>query len=256
MTGSRPSRKRAGMISRTNLLLALTIVLTVIAAHTSSGDAPAIKAESIDPLVQPYIDGEFFNAVSIGVVQGDKSWTRHFGTLSKEANQKPSDSTIYEIGSMSKVFTGILLAHAVESGRVQLDQPIGTLMNNLPAANKEVGDSILLRHLATHSSGLPRLPDNMKPADPTNPYADYDRKLLTEFMSRVKPQAKPGEPSGYSKPGGWITRRSFGCGGGHQLRSSATAKHRKSAGDDRYMLDAYCGTAASIGTTTQRRPDV
>jgi len=90
------------MNSRTNLHIALAIGLTVIAAHTSSGDAPAIKADSIDPLVQPYIDGEIFNAVSIGVVQGDKTWTRHFGTLSKEASQQPSDSTIYEIGSIAK----------------------------------------------------------------------------------------------------------------------------------------------------------
>jgi len=102
MTGSRLSRKRADMNSRTNLHIALAIGLTVIAAHTSSGDAPAIKADSIDPLVQPYIDGEIFNAVSIGVVQGDKTWTRHFGTLSKEASQQPSDSTIYEIGSIAK----------------------------------------------------------------------------------------------------------------------------------------------------------
>jgi CubicO group peptidase (beta-lactamase class C family) len=179
------------MNSAANLHVALAIVLTGFAAHSCYGDAPAIKAESIDPLVQPYIDGEIVNAVSIGVVQDDKSWTRHFGTLSKEANKKPSDSTIYEIGSMSKVFTGILLAHAVESGRVKLDQPIGTLMKELQAANKEVGESILLRHLSTHTSGLPRLPDNMNPADPTNPYADYDRKLLTEFMSRVQPNRKP-----------------------------------------------------------------
>ncbi len=186
------------MNSAANLQVALAIVLTGIAVHASYGDVPASMAKAIDPLVQPYIDGEIFNAVSIGVVEGNKSWTRHFGSLSKELHQKPDDSTIYEIGSMSKVFTGILLAHAVESGRVKLDQPIGTLMKNLPAANKEVGDSISLQHLSTHASGLPRLPDNMNPADAANPYADYDRKLLTEFMGLVQPTGKPGEPSGYS----------------------------------------------------------
>lgn len=186
------------MITRTNLLVTSAMLLTGIAVLPCFGQSTAITAESIDPLVQPYIDADIANAISIGVVQGDKSWTRHFGTLSTEANQKPDDSTIYEIGSMSKVFTGILLAHAIESGRVKLDQPIGTLMKDLPEANKGVAESILLRHLATHSSGLPRLPDNMNPADPTNPYADYDRKLLTEFMSKVKPQTEPGEPSGYS----------------------------------------------------------
>jgi len=99
---------------------------------------------------------------------------------------------------MSKVFTGILLAHAVESGRVELKQGIGTIMKELQKTNKKVGDSIRLGHLSTHTSGLPRLPSNLAPVDPTNPYADYNRKLLLEFMSSVEPERKPGAKGEYS----------------------------------------------------------
>lgn len=172
----------------------------ILAVQLSYGKAPAITDEAVDAMVQPYLDGGIVNAVSIGIVQGNKSRSRHYGHLSNQSPERPTNQTVYEIGSMSKVFTGILLAHAVETGRVKLDQPIGSLMKELQETNKEVGDSILLQHLATHTSGLPRLPSNMKPAQP-DPYADYDRKLLTEFMCQVHPKRKPGVGSEYSNLG-------------------------------------------------------
>jgi CubicO group peptidase (beta-lactamase class C family) len=166
-------------------------VAMMLAAQQSCGETPAITDKAVDALVQPYLDAGIVNAVSIGIVQGSKSRSRHYGQLSSRSPEKPTDQTVYEIGSMSKAFTGILLAHAVAAGRVKLDQPIGSLMKELQEANKEVGDSILLQHLATHTSGLPRIPSNMNPAQP-DPYADYDRKLLTEYMCQVRPKREPG----------------------------------------------------------------
>ena len=116
-------------------------------------------ADEVDALVEPYLEGGIVNAISDRSRRWRQELDEAFRTTLERVPSKPSDSTIYEIGSMSKVFTGILLAHAVETGRVQLDQPIGAIMTELQAANKEVGDTILLRHLATHTSGLPRLPE-------------------------------------------------------------------------------------------------
>lgn len=179
-----------------------TIVVSVpmILAGQSHGVEPAISDKVVDALVQPYLDSEILNAVSIGIAQGGKSRSRHFGQLSSRSPKEPTDRTVYEIGSISKVFTGILLAHAVETGRVELNQPIGSLMKELQEANEEVGDSILLQHLATHTSGLPRLPSNMIPDRP-DPYANYDRRLLTEFMCQVRPQCEPGVKTEYSNLG-------------------------------------------------------
>jgi len=194
------------MNSPMNSLVLLTALLGGLVATSSYAAEPSLTPKDIDPkdvdvLVQPYLDAERVNAISIGVVQGDKHWTRHFGALSSEQNKKPTGETVYEIGSMSKVFTGILLAHAVESGRVELKQGIGTIMKKLQTANKKISDSIRLGHLSTHTSGLPRLPSNLEPADLANPYADYDRKLLLEFMSGVEPERKPGAKGEYSNLG-------------------------------------------------------
>ena len=85
-----------------------------------------------------------------------------------------------------------------EAGEVKLDQPIGTLMAKMAKENKEVAETITLQHLSTHSSGLPRMPSNFAPADPNNPFVDYRREQLTEFMCSVKPERKPGEKWVYS----------------------------------------------------------
>ncbi len=172
-------------------------ILFLAATTYLPAEAPPEISTTVDPLVQPYLDAEIVNAISIGVVQGDKQWTRHYGQLSAKQPQKPDDATIYELGSISKVFTGILLADAVVAERLKLDQPIGALVPELKT-NKEVGEKIQLRHLSTHVSGLPRMPINMRPADIHNPYADYDRSLMMAFLGKVKPIREPGEKAEYS----------------------------------------------------------
>lgn len=177
------------------------VVLLLLPISFAVADEPLAHEAKIRNYVQPYVDAGIVNAVSIGVVKGDQTWIGHFGQLAEDNVKPPNDKTIYEIGSISKVFTGLLLAAAVESGDVKLDQPIDSIMKQLAEKNPDVGKSITLLHLSTHNSGLPRMPNNWKPADRTEPYVDYDRKLLTEFMCTVKPAKKPNEQTAYSNVG-------------------------------------------------------
>lgn len=91
--------------------------------------------------------------------------------------------SIYEIGSITKTFTGLILSQMVLQGKVRLDQPVREL---LPAGTvqKPPGDEIRLADLSIQHSGLPRLPDNFHPADRSNPYADYGTADLYAFMSK------------------------------------------------------------------------
>lgn len=91
--------------------------------------------------------------------------------------------SIFEIGSISKTFTGLVLAQMVVQKKVTLDTSISAL---LPAGfvAKPEGAEITLVDLATQHSGLPRMPDNFKPQNPVNPYADYHAAQLQEFIGR------------------------------------------------------------------------
>ena len=109
--------------------------------------------------------------------------------------------TIFEIGSITKAFTGQLLAEAVSRNEVKLDDSI---TNFLPAAVKAPernGRQITLLDLATHSSALSRLPDNMVPKDAENPYADYTVKQMYDFLSDFKPARDIGAEYEYSNLG-------------------------------------------------------
>jgi CubicO group peptidase (beta-lactamase class C family) len=91
--------------------------------------------------------------------------------------------SLFEIGSISKTFTGLMLASMVVEGKVWLDEPVREL---LPAGTvaKPAGLEITLLDLATHHSGLPPMPDNFHSADQGNPFADYGPQQLYAYLAR------------------------------------------------------------------------
>ena len=100
--------------------------------------------------------------------------------------------SIFEIGSVTKTFTGLVLSQMVEQGKVHFDEPVRELLPPGTVA-KPAGDEIALLDLATQHSGLPRMPDNFHPADPANPYADYRPANLYEFLAK-QGVARPAKP--------------------------------------------------------------
>jgi D-alanyl-D-alanine-carboxypeptidase/D-alanyl-D-alanine-endopeptidase len=91
--------------------------------------------------------------------------------------------SMYEIGSITKTFTGLVLSQMVEQGKVRFDDPVRELLPPSSIPKPAVGEITLLS-LATQHSGLPRMPDNLHPADPTNPYADYRPADLYAFLDK------------------------------------------------------------------------
>ena len=91
--------------------------------------------------------------------------------------------SIFEIGSITKTFTGLVLSQMVEQGKVKFDEPVRELLPPGTVA-KPAGNEITLLDLATQHSGLPRMPNNFKPANPDNPYADYRPRDLYAFVAQ------------------------------------------------------------------------
>ena len=91
--------------------------------------------------------------------------------------------TLFEIGSVTKVFTALLLADMVARGEVALGDPVGKLLSAEVKVPERGGRAITLLDLATHTSALPRMPANFAPKDPWDPYADYSIAQLNDFLS-------------------------------------------------------------------------
>jgi serine-type D-Ala-D-Ala carboxypeptidase/endopeptidase len=123
-----------------------------------------------DGLLSP----KFGTGVTVGVSKDGVA--RVFAWGSADAD------SIFEIGSITKTYTGLLLAQMIEQQRVKADEPVRAL---LPpgTVTRPPGAEITLLDLVTQHSGLPRLPDNMAPADRTNPYADYRALNLYQYLA-------------------------------------------------------------------------
>ncbi len=151
------------------------------------------EKEKIDPFVHPLIRDQIVVGLTIGIVKDGESRIIAYGETIRGSGITPDGDTLYEIGSVSKVFTGVLLASLIRSGDVNPGDP---LQKYLPASVKVPvadGKPITLEHVATHTSGLPRMPDNFKPANPLNPYADYTVEQMFAFLNGHKLRRPPGQ---------------------------------------------------------------
>jgi serine-type D-Ala-D-Ala carboxypeptidase/endopeptidase len=162
-------------------------------APVSAAELQAVLARDLDEALK---SGELAPAteagISIGVVDRGGRSVFSFGTA------KPD--SIFEIGSISKTFTGLILAQMIAQGTVKLDEPVREL---LPpgTVTKPDGTEITLLDLVTQHSGLPRMPDNFHPKDDRNPYADYTAANLYAFLAK-QGVAKPADaPYLYSNLG-------------------------------------------------------
>ncbi len=121
---------------------------------------------------------------------------------SGQADGGPLDGdTEFEIGSITKVFTALILADMVRDGEVKLDDPVAKYLPPDVHVPTRGGKAITLVDLATHTSGLPRLPLNLAPKDPANPYADYTVDQLYQFLSGYQLTRGPGATWEYSNLG-------------------------------------------------------
>lgn len=117
-------------------------------------------------------------------------------------HMRPVDGdTVFEIGSITKVFTTLLLGEMVGRGEVALDDPLAKYLPDTVAVPARDGRQITLTDLATHTSGLPRLPDNFAPEDEENPYADYSVEQMYDFLSAYELPRDIGSQYEYSNLG-------------------------------------------------------
>ncbi len=142
--------------------------------------------------------------IVVGVIEPDGRRVVTYGNLAIGDPRTLDGETIFEIGSVTKVFTSLLLADMVNRKEVALDEPAAKYLPGNVRMPERNGRSITLHDLSTHTSGLPRLPGNLKMKDPRNPYAHYSVDDLYQFLSHYELQRDPGAEFEYSNLGGGL----------------------------------------------------
>ncbi|UCH58538.1 MAG: beta-lactamase family protein [Anaerolineales bacterium] len=154
---------------------------------------------NLDAIVRSQSDHPKQTGLVVGVLQGGQRSVYGYGTV---GGAPPAGDTLFEIGSVTKVFTTALLSILAAEKFVNFDDPLAGLASELENFPRD----ITLLRLATHTSGLPKMPANLFGSmlrDPKNPYAAYSSRQLLEYLSRHPPEAQPleAQPVVYSNLG-------------------------------------------------------
>jgi len=158
--------------------------------------------KKVDSAARKYIQKANTVGLSIGVINNGNISTYGYGETVKGNGKIPTPDVFFELGSITKTFTAILLAYYVNEGEVNLRDPIRKYLPDSVVANPQIA-SITLLELCNHTSGLERLPDNLIPhaTDPLNPYKDYTKELLYEYLKTCTLKSQPGAQYAYSNLG-------------------------------------------------------
>jgi serine-type D-Ala-D-Ala carboxypeptidase/endopeptidase len=154
------------------------------------GSARSIESlqATVETIAQPLVAKHV--GVVVGAIIGD---TRVVSRFAGGGQTAPRDDAIFQIGSITKVFTALALADAVTSGELSLDTPLASL---LPTMTHPNASAITLGQLASHTSGLPRLPAGLRRrarATPADPYSNFSTADLEVALAaaRLRPGSRP-----------------------------------------------------------------
>ena len=194
------------------------LFIFLICVHANIGKTQTIHTDNqlktnIDTAVHiaiiPFMNEASRVGLSIGIYKNGKVYTYNYGSLQKGKQTLPVKSTIFEIGSITKTFTGILLAQAVYDKKVSLEDDIRKyLEGNYPNLEYK-GHPITLFHLVNHCSGLPYFLPNKPEILNTQNYDSlisnieksqqhYSKKDFFEDLHKVQLDTIPGFKSRYS----------------------------------------------------------
>jgi serine-type D-Ala-D-Ala carboxypeptidase/endopeptidase len=139
--------------------------------------------------------------IVIGVIEPRGRRIVAYGSLERGDKRPLDGNTLFEIGSITKVFTALIAADMAQRGELKLDDPIAKYLPSTAKIPERNGRQITVVDLATHTSGLPRVPGNFRPKDPENPYVDYGVDELYSFLSSYELHRDIGVKFEYSNLG-------------------------------------------------------
>ncbi|MCU0436514.1 MAG: beta-lactamase family protein [Raineya sp.] len=154
---------------------------------------------SVQKAVTQYMSNENVSGLSVGVIENGKMFTYHFGEMKKGTKQLPTNETLYEIGSITKTFTGIILANNVKEGKINLHDDIRKYLDGDYPNLQYKNTPIQLVHLSNHTSRLPSQPLIVNTRkDPFDPKQVFTEKILTDILHNIKIDTIPGTKIEYS----------------------------------------------------------
>ncbi|MCW1963850.1 serine hydrolase domain-containing protein [Chryseobacterium viscerum] len=171
--------------------------------NTIKTDNP-LKSEldlEIDQYVKKYYEDPKAVGLSIGITIKGKDYYYNYGELEYGKQVLPNNKTIYEIGSITKTFTGILTAQAILDKKIRTDDDIRKYLPEKYPNLQYNNHPIKIIHLANHTSRITRIFPNLYERQDyieLNPFSNYSKKMFYEGLKNMKMDTLPGVKYTYS----------------------------------------------------------
>jgi CubicO group peptidase (beta-lactamase class C family) len=182
------------------ILLAVLLLIACLPAASAAARPKALpSARATAQIVGKLTASGRIHGLVVGFVSPQGRAVYGFGHFGEGKNDPPPDGrTLFELGSITKTFTGQMLAQAIMEGRVRATDPMRLYLPQGVIAKDSPLFWVSLLDLATHTSGLPEAPSNLPSTDPRNPLAGYSTALLLDYLRTAKPIAPVGQNFYYS----------------------------------------------------------
>ncbi|WP_162406372.1 serine hydrolase domain-containing protein [Pseudoxanthomonas jiangsuensis] len=233
------------------LILALSASLVAPPASAAAMDDAALAE-----VVRQRLHGDRTGAcLAVAVVEKDNV-ARSFQCADPADAGRIGPDSAFEIGSVSKTMVATLLAQLVLEGKGSLDDTLASWLPPGTPVPDWQGQPILLRHVVTHTSGLPALPSRLGATGMDDPYANLDADALLASLGDAKLAAAPGSAFEYSNFASMVLSYAVARRAGMDFESLLRQRLFVPLGMDGAYVDAPPpeGVRAAIGHTPNRRP--
>ncbi|HVP91022.1 MAG TPA: serine hydrolase [Terriglobales bacterium] len=217
--------------SRPRPLVGSVAFLLLLVSFSRSMATPAAPSDAaIRAMLKERVDIRPNTGIVVGILEAGRRHVVAFGTAGPDGKPALDGDTVFEIGSVTKVFTAALLADMVARGEVKYDDPVSKFLPATVKVPSRGGKVITLVDLATQSSGLPRMPSNFTPKDPKNPYGDYSVQQMYDFLSSYHLTRDIGAQYEYSNLGVGLLGHALALRAGMSYEQLVTARILKPLG--------------------------
>lgn len=171
------------------------LTFLLIIANTAIAQLPS---KEIKAVIKTAVDSKRSKSIIIGIIDSNGRRIFSEGIISEDDPRLPDENTMYEIGSITKVFTTLVLADMSLKQQLSLQDPISKFLPKSVKTPNTKGKEISLLDLAIHTSTFPRFPYNVDPKNLDDAYGDYTTQRLFEYVSAYQPDMEIGSQWRYS----------------------------------------------------------
>src|SRR3990170_4958130 len=158
----------------------------------------AMSGPEIESLINKCISEGHTHGMVIGIIKEDGTTFYKIGTLGVNDKRPIDENTVFETGSITKIFTSFLLATMAKEGEVKLDDPMQKYLPSYVKVPTFNGTKITLDHLSKHTAGFAYVPENFLMSDPYNPWCEYTVDYIYDMIYNTKLPYEPGTQYQYS----------------------------------------------------------